>query len=242
MKKLIIFFIIFFPFNLKANEVQIIEEVLGNGIEVINHSKVSVHYIGKLEDNNEFDNSYKRNQPFQFQIGVRQVILGWETGLLGMKEGGKRTIFIPHKLAYGEIGAGDLIPPNSNLIFEIEILEVFPPKYTQLDSYQLKLAMSDDNFTILDIRNLEERNKSGTIPGSVLLTAFDKKGNFLPDFLNRYQQIIQPGEKVIFVSEEGFISSILANGFAEQLNQVNIYNLKDGIKGLEKINFDFEKN
>ena len=242
MKKLIIFFIIFFVFNLKANEVQIIDEVLGDGLEVTNHSKVSVHYIGRLEDNNEFDNSYKRNQPFQFQIGVRQVILGWETGLLGMKEGGKRTIFIPYKLAYGESGAGDLIPPKSNLIFEIEILKVVPPKYIQLDSYQLKLAMSDDSFTILDIRNSNERNKSGIIPGSVLLTAFDTKGNFLPDFLNRYQEIIKPGNKVIFVSEEGTISSILANGFVEQLNQVNIYNLKEGIKGLKEINFEFENN
>jgi len=242
MKKIIIFFIIFFVFNSKANEVQIIDEVLGYGLEVTNHSKVSVHYIGRLEDNNEFDNSYKRNQPFQFQIGVRQVILGWETGLLGMKEGGKRTIFIPYKLAYGESGAGDLIPPKSNLIFEIEILKVVPPKYKQLDSYQLKLAMSDDSFTIIDIRNSNERNKSEIIPGSVLLTAFDTKGNFLPDFLNSYQEIIKPGNKVIFVSEEGTISSILANGFVEQLNQVNIYNLKEGIKGLKEINFEFEND
>ena len=242
MKKLVIFFIILFTFDLKANDVQIIEEVLGNGLEVINHSKVSVHYIGRLEDNNEFDNSYKRNQPFQFQIGVRQVILGWETGLLGMKEGGKRKIFIPYKLAYGESGAGNLIPPKSNLIFEIEILKVSPPKYKQLDSYQLKLAISDESFIILDIRNLQERNKSGTIPGSVLLTAFDSEGNFLPKFLDSYQEIIKPGDKVIFVSEEGIISSVLANGFSEQLNQINIYNLKDGIKGLEKIGFEFEKN
>jgi len=243
MKKLTLFFVFFLFANfLKANEVQIIEETIGNGLEVTNHSKVSVHYVGRLENNTEFDNSYKRNQSFQFQIGIRQVILGWETGLLGMKEGGKRKIFIPYKLAYGESGAGDLIPPKSNLIFEIELLKVVPPKYIQLDSYQLKLAMSDDSFTILDIRNSDERNKSGTIPGSVLLTAFDIKGNFLPDFLNRYQEIIEPGEKVIFVSEQGIISSILANGFSEQLNQINIYNLKDGINGLKKIKFKFEKN
>ena len=242
MKKFIIFIITFFVFNSKANEVQILEEVFGEGLEVANHSKVSVHYIGRLEDNKEFDNSYKRNQPFQFQVGVRQVILGWETGLLGMKEGGKRTIFIPYNLAYGDSGVGELIPPKSNLIFEIELLNVSPPKYKQIDSYQLKLAMSDNSFTILDIRNSEEINNSGIIPGSILLTAFDANGNFLPDFLNSYQEIINPGDKVIFVSEEGIISSVLANGFSEQLNQINIYNLKDGIKGLQKINFEFEKN
>tara|TARA_B100001287_G_C22590788_1_gene485513 strand:+ start:91 stop:822 length:732 start_codon:yes stop_codon:yes gene_type:complete len=243
MKNLILIFIISLFFNkLNANEVKIINETFGNGLEVKNHSKVSVHYIGRLEDNTEFDNSYKRNKPFQFQIGVRQVILGWETGLLGMKEGGKRTILIPYNLAYGESGAGDLIPPNSNLIFDIEVIKVSPPKYIQIDSYQLKLAISDNSFKILDIRNTDLVNNSGIIPGSFLLTAFDKKGNFLPDFLDSYQQIIQPGDKVIFVSEEGIISSVLANGFAEQLNQINIYNLKDGIKGLEKINFEFEKN
>ena len=243
MKKLTLFFVFFLSVNiLKANEVQIIEETIGNGLEVTNHSKVSVHYVGRLENNTEFDNSYKRNQSFQFQIGIRQVILGWETGLLGMKKGGKRTIFIPYNLAYGESGAGELIPPKSNLIFEIEVLEVYPPKYDQIDSYQLKLAVSDSRFAIIDIRNSEEINNSGKIPGSILLTAFDLKGNFLPDFLNRYQEIIEPGKKVIFVSEEGIISSILANGFAEQLNQKNIYNLKDGIKGLQKIDFKFEKD
>ena len=240
----IIFTILFFllSFNLLANEVKILNETLGHGIEIVNHSKVSVHYIGKLEDNTEFDNSYKRNQYFQFQIGTRQVILGWETGLLGMKEGGKRTIYIPYQLAYGESGAGDLIPPNSNLIFDIEIIKVIPPQYNIIDGYQLKLAMSDNDFTILDIRNLDEINNSGKIPGSILLTAFDKMGNFLPNFLNQYQEIIEPGSKVVFVSDKGVISSILANGFVEQLNQINIYHLKDGVQGLKKINFEFETN
>ncbi len=240
-----IFFIILFiliNYKLNADEVVILNEILGEGLEVVNHSKVSVHYIGKFEDNTEFDNSYKRNQYFQFQIGVRQVILGWETGLLGMKEGGKRTIFIPYKLGYGEDGAGELIPPKSNLIFEIEILKVIPPGYKEIDSYQLKLAMTDENFIILDIRNNEEINNSGKIPGSILLTAFDKNGNFLKDFFKKYQELIEKDKKVVFVSEKGIISSILANGFVEQLNQTNIYHLKNGVEGLQKINFDFEKN
>ena len=239
----IIIYILIFSFNLPilANEVKIIEDIPGNGLEVSNHSKVTVHYIGKLEDNTEFDNSYKRNEYFQFQIGIRKVILGWETGLLGMKEGGKRTIYIPYQLAYGENGAGDLIPPKSNLIFEIEVINVIPPKYEEIDNYQLKLAMSDVNFSILDIRNEEDIKKSGKIPGSILLTAFDKYGNFIPEFLQMYEEIFTPNKKVIFVSERGVISSILANGFVEQLNKTNIYNLKEGIEGLKKINFEFEQ-
>ena len=241
----IIFFILpllTINFSILANELKILEEKLGQGVEVVNHSRVSVHYIGKLENLSEFDNSYNRGELFEFQVGTRQVIQGWETGLLGMKEGGKRTIYIPYNLAYGDAGAGNLIPPKSNLIFEIEVFKVIPPRYKEIDSYQLKLAVTDKSFTIIDIRNKIDVKNSGIIPGSTLLTAFDKNGNFIPEFLNKYKEIISPGRKVIFVSEKGIISSILANGFVEQLNQINIYHLKDGIQGLKKINFLFEKN
>ena len=238
IKILLFLFICIFSYKSFSNEVQIINEIIGNGLEVKNHSKVSVHYIGKLEDNTVFDNSYDRGQLFDFQIGVRQVILGWETGLLGMKEGGKRTIFIPYELAYGESGAGSLIPPKSNLIFEIEVIKVIPPGYKEIDGYQLKLAMTSD-FKIIDIRTNDEIINSNKIPGAIQITAFDKNGNFFPDFFDKYKENVQIGEKVIFVSQNGDISSILANGFVEQLKQINIYHLKDGVTGLEKINFDF---
>ena len=237
----IFLFLLFLFTNYKSfsNEINILNETIGNGLEVKNHSKVSVHYIGKLEDNTIFDSSYERGQFFDFQIGVRQVILGWETGLLGMKEGGKRTIFIPYELAYGEIGAGNLIPPKSNLIFEIEVIKVIPPGYKEIDGYQLKLAITGD-FKIIDIRDKDEIINSNKIPGAIQITAFDKNGNFFPNFFDKYKENVQIGEKVIFVSQNGDISSILANGFVEQLKQINIYHLKDGVSGLEKINFDFE--
>ena len=239
IKILLFLFICTFSYKSFSNEVQIVNEIIGNGLEVKNHSKVSVHYIGKLEDNTVFDSSYDRGQLFDFQIGVRQVILGWETGLLGMKEGGKRTIFIPYELAYGESGAGSLIPPKSNLIFEIEVIKVIPPGYKEIDGYQLKLAMTSD-FKIIDIRTNDEIINSNKIPGAIQITAFDKNGNFFPDFFDKYKENVQIGEKVIFVSQNGDISSILANGFVEQLKQINIYHLKDGVSGLENINFDFE--
>ncbi len=239
IKILLFLFICIFSYKSFSNEVQILNEIIGKGSEVKNHSKVSVHYIGKLEDNTIFDSSYDRGQLFDFQIGVRQVILGWETGLLGMKEGGKRTIFIPYELAYGESGAGSLIPPKSNLIFEIEVIKVIPPGYKEIDGYQLKLAMTSD-FKIIDIRTNDEIINSNKIPGAIQITAFDKNGNFFPDFFDKYKENVQIGEKVIFVSQNGDISSILANGFVEQLKQINIYHLKDGVSGLENINFDFE--
>ena len=240
MYKILLFLsLFFFSYKSFSNEVKILNETIGNGLEVKNHSKVSVHYIGRLEDNTVFDSSYDRGQLFYFQIGTRQVILGWETGLLGMKEGGKRTIFIPYELAYGESGAGNLIPPKSNLIFEIELIKVIPPGYKEIDGYQLKLAMTGD-FKIIDIRNKDEIINSNKIPGAIQITAFDKNGNFFPNFFDKYKENVQIGEKVIFVSQNGDISSILANGFVEQLKQINIYHLKDGVSGLEKINFDFE--
>ena len=239
IKILLFLFICIFNYKSFSTEVQIVNEIIGNGLEVKNHSKVSVHYIGKLEDNTVFDSSYDRGQLFDFQIGVRQVILGWETGLLGMKEGGKRTIFIPYELAYGESGAGSLIPPKSNLIFEIEVIKVIPPGYKEIDGYQLKLAMTGD-FKIIDIRTNDEIINSNKIPGAIQITAFDKNGNFFPNFFDKYKENVQIGDKVVFVSQNGDISSILANGFVEQLKQSNIYHLKDGVSGLENINFDFE--
>ena len=240
MKKLIFVIFIFFSFKIFSQDIEIIDETLGNGLEIVNHSKVTVHYIGKFENGSEFDNSYKRGEPFAFQIGTRKVIMGWEVGLLGMKETGKRTIFVPYQLAYGDNGAGDLIPPKTDLIFEIEVIKVLPPKYKQMDSLQLKLAMSDKSFKIIDIRNKKEIELSGKIPGSIILTAFDINGNFIPNFLKSYQEKVGPNHKVVFVSKNGSISSILANGFTEQLQQDNIYNLKGGIEGLKKINLEFE--
>ena len=159
---------------------------------------------------------------------------------MGMKKGGKRKIFIPSQLAYGENAIGDVIPANSNLIFEIEIIDVLPPSYKLIDSLQLKLAQTSD-YKIVDIRTDKQRKKTGIIPGSILITAFDDTGNFIRDFFKIYQENITNGDKVIFVSDKGEVSAILANGFAENLKQLNIHSLKDGIQGLININFILEE-
>ena len=85
---------------------------------------ITTHYRGFLDDGTEFDSSYSRDKPFQCVIGTGRVIKGWDMGIIGMKVGGKRKLFVPAHLAYGERQMGALIKPNSNLLFEIELLEV----------------------------------------------------------------------------------------------------------------------
>ncbi|MDD3292485.1 MAG: FKBP-type peptidyl-prolyl cis-trans isomerase [Candidatus Pacebacteria bacterium] len=96
----------------------------GQGQEVKKGDFISVHYTGYLEDGTKFDSSVDRGEPFNLQIGVGQVIQGWDQGIIGMKIGEKRKLTIPPELGYGSAGAGGVIPPNATLIFEVELLEI----------------------------------------------------------------------------------------------------------------------
>ena len=100
----------------------------GDGATAKSGNKVSVHYTGWLSDNGakgkKFDSSVDRGQPFQFTLGAKQVIAGWDEGVAGMKVGGKRTLTIPPELGYGARGAPGAIPPNATLIFDVELLQV----------------------------------------------------------------------------------------------------------------------
>ncbi|MGH9824553.1 MAG: FKBP-type peptidyl-prolyl cis-trans isomerase [Blastocatellia bacterium] len=101
-----------------------VDEVVGTGASPSPGKKVTVHYVGTLENGQKFDSSYDRGRPFVFQIGVGQVIKGWDEGVMTMKVGGKRRLIIPANLGYGARGAGGVIPPNATLIFEVELLSV----------------------------------------------------------------------------------------------------------------------
>jgi FKBP-type peptidyl-prolyl cis-trans isomerase len=102
-----------------------IDQKEGTGEAAKAGNTVSVHYTGTLKDSGKkFDSSLDRGQPFKFKLGAGMVIKGWDEGVAGMKVGGKRKLIIPSKLAYGERGAGGLIPPNADLVFEVELLKI----------------------------------------------------------------------------------------------------------------------
>ena len=106
-----------------SDELRIEDIQVGDGKAVVKGALITTQYRGWLEDGSEFDSSYARGKPFQCVIGSGRVIKGWDQGLVGMQVGGKRKLFVPAHLGYGERTMG-AIPPHSNLTFEIELLEV----------------------------------------------------------------------------------------------------------------------
>ncbi len=97
---------------------------VGTGEEAKTGNNVSVHYVGTLTNGQKFDSSRDRNEPFEFQLGAGMVIQGWDKGVVGMKVGGLRKLTIPPEMGYGKMGYPPVIPPNSTLVFEVELVGV----------------------------------------------------------------------------------------------------------------------
>ena len=105
-------------------QLQITDVTVGTGAEAVDGKKVSVQYTGTLLDGTKFDSTKDRGTPFTFVLGSGMVIAGWDQGVKGMKEGGTRKLVIPPNLAYGNRAVGGVIPPNSTLVFDIELVKV----------------------------------------------------------------------------------------------------------------------
>jgi FKBP-type peptidyl-prolyl cis-trans isomerase len=108
-----------------TDELIIEDIVIGNGVEAKSSDNVTVDYTGKLMNGSIFDSSKNPNrEPFSFTVGIGVVIKGWDDGVPGMKVGGTRRLTIPPSMGYGSQGAGNVIPPNATLIFDIELLGI----------------------------------------------------------------------------------------------------------------------
>ena len=230
MKKYFLIISLFICFNLTAAEIEIISDKPGDGKKIIHHSWVQIEYTGSFESGEVFDTNVGKNRPLVVQMGMKEVIPGFELGIIGTKKGTKRKIKIPAKLAYGKKGGGDVIPPNTDLIFEFEIIDVLDPHYKMINSDEL-IEKINGNAVALDIR-LEDQWEKGVIEGSFQETAFNKDGKFNVYLMDKVRALA--GEEsqnieIVFISHDGETASILGNAFAEDLGFKNVSVLKGGV-------------
>ena len=241
MKKILtIIFTIFLSlsFQVQSVEIEIINDKPGTGKKIIKHSWVQLEYIGSFENGKVFDTNIGKDRPLVVQMSMKEVIPGFEQGIIGTTKGTKRKIKIPAELAYGKNGGGDIIPPNTDLIFEFEVIDVLDPSYKSVSSDEL-IDMIENNAVALDIRTEEEWDKTGVIKGSFPETAFDKNGKFQVYVMDKIRALAAAQSQdvnLIFISHDGETASMLANSFSEDLGFTNISVLKGGIKAWQSEN------
>lgn len=197
--------------------------------------RVTVHYEGRLTDDNVFDSSRPRGKPFSFILGASQVIKGWDQGVVGMKIGEVRRLTIPADLAYGAAGAGDVIPPNATLVFDIELLAVTAPVVLgQATSGDLMKAR-EDGVIIVDIRRPQEWVETGVIEGAETITAFRENGSLHPNFQKNFMEAVpSQNTPVLLYCRTGNRTSSLGLALVEQLGFSHVSHLANGIVGWKK--------
>jgi len=230
MKKYFLIISLFICFNLTAAEIEIISDKPGDGKKIIHHSWVQIEYTGSFESGQVFDTNIGKDRPLVVQMGMKEVIPGFEQGIIGTTKGTKRKIKIPAELAYGEKGGGDVIPPNTDLIFEFEIIDVLDPHYKMIDSEEL-IEKINNNSVALDIR-LESQWENGVIKGTFQETAFNKDGKFNVYLMDKVRALAAEESQnidIVFISHDGETAAILGNAFAEDLGFKNVSVFKGGI-------------
>ena len=230
MKKYFLIISLFICFNLNAAEIEIISDKPGDGKKIIHHSWVQIEYTGSFESGDVFDTNVGKNRPLVVQMGMKEVIPGFEQGIIGTTKGTKRKIKIPSELAYGKKGGGDVIPPNTDLIFEFEIIDVLDPHYKMINSDEL-INKINSNAVALDIR-LENQWDKGVIEGTFQETAFNKDGKFNVYIMDKVRALAAEESQnieIVFISHDGETAAILGNAFAEDLGFKNVSVLKGGI-------------
>ena len=223
-----------FATNLKA-DLKTETIIQGSGSKAELGMRVQVHYTGKLDDGTVFDSSVPRGEPFVFTLGQRQVIQGWEEGILGMLVGETRILTIPPALAYGSSGAGDIIPPNATLIFDVQLLAIsWPPSLKELTTEQL-LDAQKSGSVIIDIRSSNEWVETGIIADAETVTAFSADGKLHSDFRKKFFSLIKSKDTpIVLYCRSGNRSKRLGNVLVNQGNYTNVSHLSKGIIGWQK--------
>ncbi len=211
-----------------ASELKIKDLTVGAGELVEAEKQVVVHYTGWLLNGKKFDSSHDRNRPFTFTVGARQVIPGWEEGVLGMKVGGKRELIIPPEMAYGSRGVGDVIPPDSTLRFEIELLGVKDAPLKNIDNAELKVLLQK-GVTLIDIRTPAEWQQTGVVEGSRLLPFRMANGKINRDFPTELAKLSKQDEEVILICRSGNRSSAAGLLLTQRFGYSKVYNVRKGM-------------
>ncbi|WP_018141647.1 MULTISPECIES: FKBP-type peptidyl-prolyl cis-trans isomerase [unclassified Thioalkalivibrio] len=230
MRNWVLFSLFFLPAFALAQEIEIRDIEAGEGEAISQHDTALVHYVGTLEeDGSQFDSSRDAGQPLSVTPGTGQTIPGFERAILGMREGGKREVTIPPELAYGERGAGNIIPRNATLKFEIEVMEITDrAPFTNIDNQELATKL-DEGVTLVDIRRPDEWAETGVVEGSHRITAFEEDGSLNPDFGRQFTELVGQDEEVVLICRVGNRTAALARALADGLGYENIYNVTDGI-------------
>ena len=227
-----LFVLSLFSLNSFATELKIERLQKGNGNKATIGKRVTVHYTGSLAHGKVFDDSRKRETPLSFELGAGQVIKGWEKGVQGMEIGEIRKLTIPPNLAYGIKGAGNIIPPNATLVFEIELLNISEPLKLGQMSPRTFLKAIESKAVVIDIRRQEEWVQTGIIAGAKTITAFKKNGAIHPDFQKLFFAAVPTKDtKILLYCRTGNRTTSIGNALIHQLGYTNVSHLNTGIHG-----------
>ena len=232
LRKIISIAFLFICIPAFAGELKIETLVEGDGFQADKNKKVTVHYEGRLESGTIFDASKPRGEPFSFTIGAGQVIKGWDLGVDGMKVGETRRLTIPPELVYGKNGAGDVIPPNATLIFDVELLSVADAIILGQSTPDDLITAQSEGVAVIDIRRENEWAETGIITGAHTITAFRKDGSIHPDFRRNFMSLVSSKQTPILIyCRTGNRTNILGNAIIDQLGFTNVSHLAGGIVG-----------
>ena len=217
------------------------ESTTSSALLVSKGLKVYIEYTGKLEDGKVFDTSVGK-APLSFIVGAGRVIEGFDSGVLGLEVGDKKTLIIPPSKAYGVNGIPGVIPPNATLTFDIEVKKIEdpllvsknPPKakksLTNINNEELKKIMKGNSAILIDIRRPEEWKETGIIPTSNLITLYDKSGKQNDDFQAKFDKLVPTRDTAfVMICRTGNRTTFATTMLATNFGYTNVYNLEKGI-------------